>query len=249
VTSGKLPYTVARNDSLSKLEPPVGGSSVRPKWDNIITPLTANNPPNNWDPELPNFREESSPRTEQLENTTNNKSTTDVYNGSNASVGADAPTEASPLHTGKHVILDCYDFVINDINELETVLINSAKESGATVLGSNFHPFTDISPVLSPLPIPTTPKASSEALGVTPHGIAITGVILLAESHISIHTWPEYRYAAVDIFMCGNCCPEKAAEYFLTTLNITDYKINIIYRGNIKYALLYTTAPSEQERL
>ena len=40
----------------------------------------------------------------------------------------------------------------------------------------------------------------------------LTGVLLLAESHISVHTWPEREYAAFDVFMCGNCDPDAAAE-------------------------------------
>jgi len=51
-------------------------------------------------------------------------------------------------------------------------------------------------------------------------GSGVTGVVLLAESHISIHTWPELKYAAVDIFMCGACDPQRAipvlGEHFLT---------------------------------
>ncbi len=56
-------------------------------------------------------------------------------------------------------------------------MIHAAKEAGATVISSNFHHFS-------------------------PFGVS--GVVVIQESHLAIHTWPEYRYAAVDLFTCGN---------------------------------------------
>ena len=61
-----------------------------------------------------------------------------------------------------------------------------APAAGARVLGARFHPFGP--------------------------GQGVTGVLLLAESHISIHTWPEHGYAAVDVFMCGDAQPMVAAS-------------------------------------
>ena len=63
-------------------------------------------------------------------------------------------------------------------DQLEELLKASAMAAGATVIGSNFHDFGD--------------------------GVGNTGVLVLAESHISVHTWPENNYAAIDIFFCGN---------------------------------------------
>ena len=65
-----------------------------------------------------------------------------------------------------------------DCEKLELLLSSAAKAAGATILGANFHSF-------------------GEAMGNT-------GVLILAESHISVHTWPEHNYAAIDIFFCGN---------------------------------------------
>ena len=86
---------------------------------------------------------------------------------------------------GKHLILDLYQANhLSNKNVIEEALIEAAEACNANVLQKNFHSF-------------------GEEQG-------ITGMLLLAESHISIHTWPESHFAAVDIFMCGNCDPSLA---------------------------------------
>lgn len=89
--------------------------------------------------------------------------------------------------SGKHLLLDMFDANVNRLTDSEFIeksLKEAAKICGATVLNSQFHHFGE--------------------------NQGITGVVLLAESHISIHTWPENQFAAVDLFMCGTCDPEKA---------------------------------------
>lgn len=81
---------------------------------------------------------------------------------------------------GNHILVEFYDCdkeILNNVSFLETSLNKAAETSGATIVGSHFHTFN-------------------------PHGVS--GVIVIAESHLSIHTWPEYGYAAVDIFTCGD---------------------------------------------
>jgi S-adenosylmethionine decarboxylase len=86
---------------------------------------------------------------------------------------------------GKHLILDLYQAIhLSDKSVIEQALIEAAEACNAKILQKNFHSF-------------------GEEQG-------ITGMLLLAESHISIHTWPEDHFAAVDIFMCGNCDPSLA---------------------------------------
>lgn len=86
---------------------------------------------------------------------------------------------------GKHLLLDLYQAIhLSDKSVIEKALLEAAEACDAKVLQKNFHSF-------------------GEEQG-------ITGMLLLAESHISIHTWPESHFAAVDIFMCGNCDPELA---------------------------------------
>lgn len=64
---------------------------------------------------------------------------------------------------------------------IEKAMIAAAETAGATVIGAHLHSFGE--------------------------GQGVTGVVMLAESHITIHTWPEHDYAALDIFMCGACDP------------------------------------------
>jgi S-adenosylmethionine decarboxylase len=81
---------------------------------------------------------------------------------------------------GLHVLLDLFDAEnLADQAGIEAALHSAARACGATVLDMRLHQFGQ--------------------------GGGVTGVALLAESHISIHTWPETGFAAVDIFMCGGC--------------------------------------------
>ena len=61
----------------------------------------------------------------------------------------------------------------------------------------------------------------------------ISGVAILAESHISVHTWPERDYIAFDIFMCGDTKPQEASQYLIDTLKPKKNKITNLRRGVI----------------
>lgn len=88
---------------------------------------------------------------------------------------------------GTHLILDFWDCQhLDNIAFIEKTLRDAIKSAGATLLHIHLHHFT-------------------------PNG-GVSGVAVLAESHISIHTWPERSYAALDIFMCGDTQPEKAVD-------------------------------------
>ena len=88
---------------------------------------------------------------------------------------------------GTHLIIDLWQASdLDDIKVVETALRDAAAAAGATLLKIDLHSFA-------------------------PSG-GITGVAVLAESHISIHTWPERDYAAVDVFMCGDADPHKAIK-------------------------------------
>lgn len=86
---------------------------------------------------------------------------------------------------GTHLLVELWEARnLDDCALTEDALLDGARQAGATVLHSYMHPF-------------------GPEMGVS-------GVVVLAESHISIHTWPERGFAAVDIFMCGDCDPHKA---------------------------------------
>ena len=96
---------------------------------------------------------------------------------------------------GKHLLLeliDCDAALLNDIEYLRKVVSDTARQIGATVIKDSFYQFT-------------------------PQGVS--GVLIIAESHISIHTWPEYSFAAVDVFTCGDVIdPKNAVEPFVEKL-------------------------------
>ena len=110
--------------------------------------------------------------------------------GDNESIGSKpATTTGATDMVGKHCILELYDCDqarLNDEAFLRTAITTAAKRAGATLLNLITHRFE-------------------------PQGV--TGLALLAESHISIHTWPENGYAAVDVFTCGDhTMPEEACR-------------------------------------
>jgi len=85
------------------------------------------------------------------------------------------------LHAlGTHLLVelrDCNPEILKDLNKVKNAMVAAAMEAKATIVDISFHEFN-------------------------PFGIS--GMVVIAESHLSIHTWPEYSYAAVDIFTCGD---------------------------------------------
>jgi S-adenosylmethionine decarboxylase len=109
---------------------------------------------------------------------------------------------------GSHVLADLYGIeapLLRDALTLETVLRQAAAQAGARVLSSHFHSF--------------------EASG------GVTGVVLLAESHMSIHTWPETGFAAADIFMCGAADAQLALAALLKRLAPARHCVTLKDRG------------------
>lgn len=80
---------------------------------------------------------------------------------------------------GNHILVEfmgCEPHIMNDVSGIERDMVGAAQKAGATVINSTFHHFS-------------------------PYGVS--GVVVIQESHLAIHTWPEYGYAAVDLFTCG----------------------------------------------
>lgn len=109
---------------------------------------------------------------------------------------------------GKHIIVELHGVrseLLNDPNFLKKVLISAAVKAGATVIGDIFHKFS-------------------------PYGV--TGVVAVKESHISIHTWPEFGYAALDIFTCRNIDPTVALDEILKELKPEYHIVIHMSRGD-----------------
>lgn len=111
---------------------------------------------------------------------------------------------------GKHYLVDfigCDPETISVLEITREIFLRAAKESKATIVGESFHQF--------------------EPIGVS-------GVLLIAESHFSIHTWPEERFAGVDIFTCGDeMDPDVAIEVLTECLGAKEVKVKIMLRGQL----------------
>ncbi len=110
-------------------------------------------------------------------------------------------------YLGRHFIAEfykCNPDTINDSIEVERILTEAAGLAGATVIKPFFHTFS-------------------------PQGVS--GIVVIAESHFAIHTWPEHRYAAVDLFSCSDFSFREALAYIKERFQSDEYSINAINRG------------------
>ena len=109
---------------------------------------------------------------------------------------------------GTQILLDlenCNPDLLDDIELIKDILKEAANLAGATIIGETFHKFQPV---------------------------GVTGVVSIAESHICIHTWPEYSYASVDIFSCGDDFNlETASQIIEKRLESTDSFSTLIERG------------------
>ena len=117
--------------------------------------------------------------------------------------------ENNITYAGKHIIIDLWNCSYdNRISSLKKIIKDAIKLSKAKVLHMHMHRFGK--------------------------GQGISGVVVLAESHISVHTWPERKYMAFDIFMCGDTFPEKACNYLIEKLKPKSKKVQVVKRGITK---------------
>lgn len=109
---------------------------------------------------------------------------------------------------GKHILAEFYEcdsHLLNDALFLEKLFNQAARLAGATILGSHFHAFSPV---------------------------GASGVVIIMESHFSIHTWPEYGYAAVDFFTCSPLMHyQKAYEYIAKKLHSQNHTFTTQNRG------------------
>ncbi|MEE8110387.1 MAG: adenosylmethionine decarboxylase [bacterium] len=111
---------------------------------------------------------------------------------------------------GRHYLAEyfgCDREILNDVARIEEAMTEAADKSGATIVNSVFHLFN-------------------------PHGVS--GVVVIAESHLAIHTWPEHGFAAADFFTCGEkVIPKAALESLKFALKADSYDSREIQRGRI----------------
>ena len=112
---------------------------------------------------------------------------------------------------GLHLLVElkeCNPSLLDDLNHIRMAMIRAAQEANAHIVGESFHHFS-------------------------PQGV--TGILAIAESHISIHTWPEYGYAAADIFTCGSTFQaKKVADILVGELESRDPEVTEIHRGLLR---------------
>ncbi|WP_025828912.1 adenosylmethionine decarboxylase [Acetobacter okinawensis] len=110
---------------------------------------------------------------------------------------------------GTHLLVDMWGATnLDNPAKIDSTLCEAALAAGATILHSHFHHFT-------------------------PNG-GVSGVVVLAESHISIHTWPERNFAAVDIFMCGACDPHLAIPVMQRLFQAEKLDVSEERRGRVQ---------------
>ena len=118
-------------------------------------------------------------------------------------------TTNKTVNLGRHVLAELYNCdsnVLNNVELIERYMVEAAVECGATVVEKNFHMFS-------------------------PFGVS--GVVIISESHLAVHTWPEFGYAAVDLFTCGDSCnPLVAYEYLKQSSSYSELKRGMLNTEN-----------------
>lgn len=121
-------------------------------------------------------------------------------------------------YAGSHLILDFWGAEnLDNLELMEQAMKDSVTAAGATLLHIHLHHFTP--------------------------NYGISGVAVLAESHISVHTWPERKYAAFDIFMCGDARPELALPVLQAAFKPLETNVNELLRG------MHTLSPGNPEQV
>lgn len=110
---------------------------------------------------------------------------------------------------GNHILVEfsgCTPQIMNEVSTIEQGMVDAAIKAGATVINSTFHHFS-------------------------PYGVS--GVVVIQESHLAIHTWPEYGYAAVDLFTCGDIDSWISFDYLKEVFQAKNYSAIELRRGSL----------------
>ncbi len=123
---------------------------------------------------------------------------------------------------GQHILVEfvgCDPHVLNEVTTIEKGMLDAADRANATIINSTFHYFS-------------------------PYGVS--GVVVIQESHLAVHTWPEYRYAAVDLFTCGDDVdPWKAFDYLKDVFKAQNYSALETRRGSLNLLTRIEFDPKE----
>ncbi|WP_114779549.1 polyamine aminopropyltransferase [Botryobacter ruber] len=135
---------------------------------------------------------------------------------------------------GRHILVEFYDCspeLMNDVVHIENSMVAAAETAGATVINSTFHHFS-------------------------PYGVS--GVVVIQESHLAIHTWPEYGYAAVDLFTCGDSVDPWVSYNFLkdafeaghgSSMECRRGQLDLLKRKDFDLEALRDVSPKPAEKL
>ncbi len=107
----------------------------------------------------------------------------------------------------RHLLVEyegCDRALLDDLDRVRQILREAATAAGATVVAEAFHRYR-------------------------PQGV--TGVLVIEESHLSVHTWPEHGFAALDFYTCGDCVPERADEVLRRAFGATHAEVLLVERG------------------
>jgi S-adenosylmethionine decarboxylase len=111
---------------------------------------------------------------------------------------------------GRHLLAEftgCDAMALADLERVTSAMLQAAEASGATIVTHSFHHFS-------------------------PHGVS--GAVIIAESHLAIHTWPEHRFAAVDFFSCGGVDMERGLAVLKTALGAAEETRLGLERGPLR---------------
>lgn len=113
---------------------------------------------------------------------------------------------------GQHMLVEFYNCnqqILDDVAAIEQHMNEAARVCGATIVQSTFHRFQ-------------------------PYGVS--GVVVISESHLAIHTWPEYGYASVDLYTCGEeIQPHQAYEYLKAVFESKETEVQTLKRGHLDF--------------
>ncbi|WP_243314878.1 adenosylmethionine decarboxylase [Geothrix paludis] len=111
---------------------------------------------------------------------------------------------------GRHLLVEytgCDAAILADLERITTAMLDAARASGATIVTHSFHHFS-------------------------PHGVS--GAVIIAESHLAIHTWPEHRFAAVDFFSCGPVDMDRGLAVLRTAFKAAGETRMTLERGPLR---------------